>query len=327
MAQTLRDRGLSGILELDAGEVARQLTIIASRRFCAIRSFELLDQGWLKGGSRRGGEEGGGSEDSRNVRALSELSNQITAWVAETVLYERETRRRAGLLKHIIKIAEKCQHLGNYDTLMAILAALNSTAIERLRRTWEFVPNRSKVTLAELRRITDHSRNYAEYRAKLRATSPPCTPFLGVYLTDLVFTGDGNPDVRRQLIPDKDPSVSPIRIINFDKYAKISAIIRDLQRFQMPYSLTSSPDLQEYLKEMWAKSRSSGDPSILYKASEAIEPREEEPSRGGVGGGGGPMNGHTDADGGPGTGGGGALTTGMGNGEVGGGEGKEAVTV
>jgi son of sevenless-like protein len=204
------------------------------------------------------------------------LSTHITTWVAESILYETDTRRRAAMIKHVIKMAEKCLQLLNYDTLMSILAALNSTAIERLRRTWEGVPNRSKLILAELRRQTDHSRNYAEYRAKLRLTMPPCIPFFGLYLTDLVFTDDGNPDVRRQLIPDTDPSAKPIRIVNFDKHAKAATIIRDLQRFQSPYPLTPSPDLQEYLQGMWLNSRSGGDPSTLYKASEEIEPREEE---------------------------------------------------
>lgn len=41
------------------------------------------------------------------------------------------------------------------------------------------VPQKNKLQLEALRRLADHSRNYHEYRSKLRNTAPPAVPFLG----------------------------------------------------------------------------------------------------------------------------------------------------
>ena len=95
---------------------------------------------------------------------------------------------------------------------MAILAALNSSTISRLKKTWEGLSNKHKATLEVLRKATEHTRNYAEYRAIIRSAVAPCLPFLGLYLTDITFCYDGNPAKRNSPL---DPS---LQLINFDRY-------------------------------------------------------------------------------------------------------------
>lgn len=46
----------------------------------------------------------------------------------------------------------------------------------------------------------DSSNNYKLYRAKLRTCTPPALPYLGVYLTSLVFIDEGNKDNLRNMI-------------------------------------------------------------------------------------------------------------------------------
>lgn len=132
-----------------------------------------------------------------------------------------------------------------------------------------------------MRRLTDHARNYSEYRSTLRAAQPPCLPFLGIFLTDLTFCLEGNPSHRTSPL---DPS---LRLINFDRYQvrlqrvrndtdarpqKLSRIISDLQRFQAPYPLAESPELQLWLSQTLA-SVPGGDIDRLYRRSLMIEPR------------------------------------------------------
>lgn len=95
---------------------------------------------------------------------------------------------------------------------MAVLAALNSSTISRLKKTWEGLSNKHKATLETLRRNTEHTRNYAQYRATIRAAVAPCLPFLGLTLTDLTFCQDGNAADRAS------PLDSTLRLINFDRY-------------------------------------------------------------------------------------------------------------
>lgn len=70
---------------------------------------------------------------------------------------------------------------------MAVLCALTSSTISRLRKTWDGLPAKYRIILDTLRKATEHGRNYAEYRAKIRSAVPPCLPFVGLFLTDLTL--------------------------------------------------------------------------------------------------------------------------------------------
>lgn len=87
--------GTSVILDIDPLELARQLTIMESRLFCAIAPEELLSIDFSKKVSV-----------ATNIRAMSTLSTKLTGWVAETVLNERDTRKRTSLVKYFIKLCE-----------------------------------------------------------------------------------------------------------------------------------------------------------------------------------------------------------------------------
>jgi son of sevenless-like protein len=142
---------------------------------------------------------------------------------------------------------------------MSLVSALNSSTIDRLKKTWELLNTKSKNAFDLLRKATDLSRNYANYRLALKQCPLPCLPFLGLYLTDLTFTQDGNPDTRGN------------DLINFDKHYKTSRIIVEFQRFQLPYTLHSIPDIQDYLARTLDGVDKNQD---TYERSLLLEPRE-----------------------------------------------------
>ena len=96
---------------------------------------------------------------------------------------------------------------------MAILAALASSTISRLRKTWDGLPSKYTGLLDKLRKSTEHTRNYAEYRTQLREATPPALPFLGLFLTDITFCYEGNAAYR------SSPADPNLRLINFDRYS------------------------------------------------------------------------------------------------------------
>jgi hypothetical protein len=110
-----------------------------------------------------------------------------------------------------------------------------------------------------MRQATDLSRNYSAYRQTLKQTTLPCLPFLGLFLTDLTFTEEGNPNTRGN------------DLINFDKFFKSSRIICEVQRFQIPYSLIPVPEIIEYVKASLDAADTQQD---LYARSLVLEPRE-----------------------------------------------------
>ncbi|CEL02590.1 ras guanine nucleotide exchange factor domain-containing protein [Aspergillus pseudodeflectus] len=253
--------GTITILDFDPMELARQFTIKESRIFCAILPEELLATEWMK---KTGSL-------AVNVRAMSTLSTDLAHLVADSILQLEEPKKRAAIIKHWVKIANKCLELNNYDSLMAIICSLNSSMISRLRRTWEIVSQKTKTTLEYLRGIVDVSRNYAVLRQRLQGHVPPCLPFVGTYLTDLTFVDHGNQALRS--LPTEDGEMA---VINFDKHVKTARIISELQRFQIPYRLTEVPELQAWMQSELVRVRSNGEKSLqtFYRRSLVLEPRE-----------------------------------------------------
>ncbi|KAL2868478.1 guanine nucleotide exchange factor [Aspergillus lucknowensis] len=255
------------ILDFDPMELARQFTIKESRIFCAILPEELLATEWTK---KTGSL-------AVNVRAMSTLSTDLAHLVADSILQLEEPKKRAAIIKHWVKIANKCLELNNYDSLMAIICSLNSSMISRLRRTWEIVSQKTKTTLEYLRGIVDVSRNYSVLRQRLQNHVPPCLPFVGTYLTDLTFVDHGNQALRS--LPTDGGEMA---VINFDKHVKTARIISELQRFQIPYRLTEVPELQAWMQSELVRVRSNGEKSLqtFYRRSLVLEPRETPQPRG-----------------------------------------------
>lgn len=100
--------------------------------------------------------------------------------------------------------------------MAAVIAGLNAAPIDRLKRSKEYLSPKTLATKAELDKIMDSSKNFANYKDMLRTVNPPCVPFLGeslsnpllmqtrfrslmdltgFYLSALIFIEDGNKDI------------------------------------------------------------------------------------------------------------------------------------
>lgn len=84
-------------LDIDPLELARQLTIMDSKLYSRIKPVECLDKNWGKGDSEH---------IAANVKASIEYSNQVTAWVTDSILSKDEVKKRAAVVKHWIYVAE-----------------------------------------------------------------------------------------------------------------------------------------------------------------------------------------------------------------------------
>lgn len=79
------------VTDFNALELARQLTLLESKLFADIKPEQLLVVGQKK---------------SDSLTAASTLSNQITGWVADSILGEQDLKKRTLLLKYFIKVAD-----------------------------------------------------------------------------------------------------------------------------------------------------------------------------------------------------------------------------
>ncbi|KAL8697574.1 MAG: hypothetical protein Q9201_007061 [Fulgogasparrea decipioides] len=252
------------ILDFDPLELARQFTLKESQIFCSILPEELLATEWTKKTSSM----------AVNVRAMSRLSTDLANLVADSILQLEDPKKRATIIKQWVKIAKKCLHLENYDSLMAIICSLNSSTILRLKRTWDQISSKTKAKLDSLKKIVDVSRNYAVLRQRLQNAVPPCLPFVGTYLTDLTFVDVGNQTMRQLSLENDNDNMVPV--INFGKHMKTAKIISELQRFQIPYRFTEVPELQTWIQDQLVRVRSSEQTNVqnYYRRSCLLEPRE-----------------------------------------------------
>jgi son of sevenless-like protein len=119
--------------------------------------------------------------------------------------------------------------------------------VDRLKKTWQSLADKFPKmldTFKELSAIVSSKFQYANYRKYVKEMNPPAIPFLGVYLTDLTFIEDGNPDY-----------VSESHLINFDKRQKVYQLICDkIKRYQHePYLLQPVKAVQDYLEVITKK--------------------------------------------------------------------------
>ncbi|KAJ9066166.1 hypothetical protein DSO57_1012156 [Entomophthora muscae] len=240
------------LLDLDPLEIARQLTIMDSNYYNKIKPTEFLNKAWSR------------KDNNGYVNIMTEMSNKVTRWVADSILTRKDTRKRVTMYRHFVAVMEKCHQLNNFNSLMSILAGFALAPVYRLKRTNELVPPKVRATLDHHKQMMESSRNFARYREMLHSIDPPCVPFLGIYLTDLTFNDDGNSDY----LPSKP------HLINFSKQAKTAETIREIQQFQnSPYALDSVAEIQEFILKSLDE---TSDVAVLYEISLKLEPRERE---------------------------------------------------
>ena len=120
------------------------------------------------------------------------------------------------------------------------------------------LPAKYMALFEEMSELFDSIGNYKVYRTLLLSQLPPMNPYLGIFLRDLTFLEMGNPHF---LDSEK-------KIINFDKYRMISAILQDLKQYQqVPYPFSYNPELSRYLSNLLVLEEER-----LYSISVKLEP-------------------------------------------------------
>ncbi|XP_008584738.1 PREDICTED: ral guanine nucleotide dissociation stimulator-like 3 [Galeopterus variegatus] len=262
------------LLDFSVDEVAEQLTLMDVELFLRVRPCECLGSVW----SQR--DRPGAAGAAATVRATVAQFNTVTGCVLSSVLGAPglAAPQRAQRLEKWIRIAQRCRELRNFSSLRAILSALQSNPIHRLKRCWGAVSREPLSIFRKLSQIFSDENNHLSSREILsqeEATdgpqeedSPPGSlptkpppgpvPYLGTFLTDLVMLDTALPDM---LEGD---------LINFEKRRKeweILARIQQLQRRCQSYSLSPRPPILAALR---AQRQLSEEQS--YRVSRVIEP-------------------------------------------------------
>ncbi|XP_066888823.1 ral guanine nucleotide dissociation stimulator-like 3 isoform X3 [Kogia breviceps] len=249
------------LLDFSVDDVAEQLTLMDAELFSRVRPFECLGSVW----SQR--DRPGATGTASTVRATVTQFNTVTGCVLGSVLGSPglAAPQRAQRLEKWIRIAQRCRQLRNFSSLRAILSALQSNPIYRLKHSWGAVSREPLSTFRKLSQIFSDENNHLSSREILsqeeatEENAPPGSlpsklppgpiPYLGTFLTDLVMLDTALPDM---LEGD---------LINFEKRRK------QLQRRCQSYCLSSHLPILAALRTQRQLSEEQS-----YRISRVIEP-------------------------------------------------------
>lgn len=244
-------------------EWARQLTTLEFALFEQLQPKELLGLAW-------------GKKDKEmrapNVLALIHHFNAVSNWAATNVLNESELEKRVEAFTHTIEVAAACLELGNFNAMQEMMAGLDLSACYRLKRTKEALPPKVAAKYEDMRALCAPDQNRKAYRQALAAATPPCIPYLGVYLTDLTFLEEGNPNTVTIKVGEGTDAERDLELIQWSKHQQYAAIIEDIRFYQQThYNLARCEPLQRFLTDDMEQVILSADEQ--YARSLEVEPR------------------------------------------------------
>jgi hypothetical protein len=145
-----RNRKRFKLLDIDALELARQLTIMDFKLYSSIRPIECLDKAWSSPDD----------QIAHNIRSSIEYCNQVTSWVSDVILSQHDIKKRSIYIKFWVQVAEVSHDVYIYMTAQSLFIFLFIIYIRYTKiyrdvelliistHVWPFYPHLTTVPLA-----------------------------------------------------------------------------------------------------------------------------------------------------------------------------------
>lgn len=200
----------------NAGTLAQQLTHVELERLSFIGPEEFV-QAFAKENPHLE-TSFKDMKKTHNLEQYVQWFNRLSYLVATQVCRYPKKKQRVRVVEFWVEVGRECFNIGNFNSLMAIIAGLNMSPISRLKKTWSKIQSGK---FAILEHQMDPSSNFSSYRSTLKAAmwrSAGATdqrqriviPFFSLLVKDLYFLNQG--------CSNKLPNGH----INFDKFWQLA---------------------------------------------------------------------------------------------------------
>jgi len=172
----------------DPQKIADQLMLVERERFCAISPHEFI-QTFVRSDSEIQDTANSGS----NIEAYIAWFNRLSYLIATDICSQSDMKKRAKLLELWISVGKRCQAMHNYNSLMAIISALNMNSLGRMKKTWSKGGSKLVGEFETLSECVDPSGNFKNYRRTIKALqdTEPHIPFFSLMVRDIYFINEG----------------------------------------------------------------------------------------------------------------------------------------
>ncbi|KAJ5964252.1 uncharacterized protein N7479_004128 [Penicillium vulpinum] len=195
-----------------------------------------------------------------NVNRMIKQFNHLAFFVASLILLRDKPKHRAQALEKFMNIAVKLRRQNNYNSLGAVIAAINGTPVHRLTQTRDLIPIPVQKEFMRLVILMSTQRSHFAYRLAWENSFSERIPFLPLHRRDLVSAEEGN----KTFFGENKSR------INWKKFEVMGEVVLGIQRSQK----SPHPQAQKFddIERLILDSKLSGDEEDLYARSLYVEP-------------------------------------------------------
>lgn len=248
--EAITDEFFPSAFEYPSLDIAQQIMNIEWELWEKIKIEEFLDLNWTK-------------KDKESlapyVTKMSSTFNEMSDKYATLLCTAKKLKDRVKVLCKLLEIAEFSKDMGNFNGFMEIYSTLQRGPIRRLKKTFAALPEKERLMYESHKTLVECT-NHMNIRALMKELTPPIIPYLGMYLSDILFVSQGSADQLNGMI-------------NVMKMTRNSEIFKQIKMYQQHDSKVSiyppNLPLQSHLQNI-----PSLNEEVLYEISYYIEPRD-----------------------------------------------------
>ncbi|XP_029647097.1 ras-GEF domain-containing family member 1B [Octopus sinensis] len=176
-----------------------------------------------------------GTSPTSHLETYIQWFNRLSYFVATEICSHLKKKKRVCMIDYFIDVAKECINIGNFNSLVAIIAGMNMSPVARLKKTWAKI-NKDKFSILEHQ--MDPTNNFSSYRLCLKAAKwrsegavddreRVIVPFFSLFVKDIYFLNEG--------FSNRMPNGN----INFEKFWLLAKRLSEFvswQKIECPYA-------------------------------------------------------------------------------------------